>query len=264
LEAGMDVEAIVKKQVEGANDYFDNLSKDKKKVFEDFKKSIGWDKLSSEKQSGLLIKMNTTHIQNNVQAGDPALFSKVRDLAEIKQTLIKDLGVDPKVADKQVRTLASEKNKILGQDYKKKLDFEEYKKYGIERDGTMVHFPKECTPIMISKKMIPLPKRNAGGKHRERYMGNDCKVYEWDSQHGKFEVYSPNSKLNHFYHDGEASPINGEINSNKNDPKRDHSAGDTGIPGYDMKQLCNDHSKGKLSPEKFTANSKARAYLKCF
>lgn len=142
-------------------------------------------------------------------------------------------------------------------------EMDEWSKYGIKRNPRgVVEFPTKCTPFMKSKGMIPLPKRKAAGVNRERYFGKDCKVYEWDSQHGAFEVYAPNSNNTHLYHEGEASAILGDISS-KIDIKRNHDFTETGIPGMKMKDLCKKYSSGKFS-SKDLSRSRAKNLLSCF
>jgi hypothetical protein len=143
-------------------------------------------------------------------------------------------------------------------------EMKDWDKYGMRRDNAQVLFPNKCTPLMSAKKMVPLPKRQTGGNvSRMRYMGNDCHIYEWDSESGVFEVYKPNSSKTDYYHQGEITPIQSrELPGSK--PNRNHKAGDTGIPGYDMKSLCKDHQAGKLDHARFDKNSKAKNFLKCF
>ena len=144
-------------------------------------------------------------------------------------------------------------------------EMKDWEKYGIRRDsGKRVLFPEKCTPFMSSKKMIPLPKRQTGNNvSRMRYMGNDCRIYEWDSEGGLFEMYKPNSNGTEYTHLGEITSINGR---ELPDPiaKRNHKATDTGLPGYDMKKLCKDHQSGKIQKDKFAKNSKAKNLLQCF
>lgn len=141
-------------------------------------------------------------------------------------------------------------------------EMDEWGKYGIKRDPRgVVEFPTKCTPFMKKQGMIPLPKRKVAGVNRDRYMGKDCNVYEWDSQHGAFEVYKPNSSISHFYHEGEASVILGEASS-KVDAKRNHDATDTGIPGMKMKDLCKKYGSGKFTA-KDLSKSKAKSFLNC-
>lgn len=141
-------------------------------------------------------------------------------------------------------------------------EMHEWGKYGIKRDPRgVVQFPTKCTPFMKSNRMIPLSKRKASGVNRERYLGKDCKVYEWDSQHGAFEVYTPNSNNTSFYHAGENSAVLGELSS-KIDSKRNHNFSDTGIPGIKMKDLCKKHKANKINSNTFK-NSKVKNFLKC-
>lgn len=142
-------------------------------------------------------------------------------------------------------------------------EMKDWEKYGIRRDGKRVVFPDKCTPLMQAKQMIPLPKRQTGDVNRMRYFGNDCHVYEWDSEGGLFEIYKPNSKVSDFTHMGEITPISAMERPGKVDSKRDHKAGDTGIAGIDMKELCKQHSSGKLNRASFEKNSKAKNLLKC-
>lgn len=135
-------------------------------------------------------------------------------------------------------------------------EMQEWAKYGIRRDGRgVVNFPTKCTPFMNNKSMIPLPKRKAAGVNRERYLGNDCYVYEWDSQHGAFEIYRPNSNNTSFYHAGERSVIHGEL-ADKIDPRRNNDYADTGLPSTKMKDLCNKHKNGKVTPKEMEKLSK--------
>jgi hypothetical protein len=125
-------------------------------------------------------------------------------------------------------------------------EMRDWAKYGINRDPRgVVSFPTKCTPFMKARGMIPLEKRQAAGVNRVRYLGNDCNIYEWDSQHGAFEVYTPNSSASTFYHKGEASVIGGTTNS-KIDSKRDHNYSKTGLSEMDMKSLCKAHKENKL------------------
>lgn len=142
-------------------------------------------------------------------------------------------------------------------------EMKEWEKYGMRRDGRRVHFPSKCTPLMRARKMIPLPKRLTGDVNRVRYFGNDCNIYEWDSEGGLFEFYTPNSSMTEYSHKGEISAINSTQFPSKKKSARDHLAGDTGIPGYDMKGLCKDHKKGKLQASTFEKNSKVKNSLKC-
>lgn len=139
---------------------------------------------------------------------------------------------------------------------------DEWNKYGIQRTPRgVVEFPKKCTPFMKQNKLVPLPKRQAAGVNRERYLGKDCNVYEWDSQHGAFEVYKPNSNNTAFYHLGEKSVVEG-VFSDKADAKRNHDFSDTGIPGIKMKDLCKKANTGKLTNNDFK-NSKVKNLLNC-
>ena len=92
-------------------------------------------------------------------------------------------------------------------------------------------------------------------------MGNDCKVYEWDSQHGAFEVYKPNSNNTYFYHEGENSVIRGEFSA-KGLSKRNNDFSDTGLSGTKMKDLCKKHSAGKIRANDLK-KSRVKNLLKC-
>lgn len=143
-------------------------------------------------------------------------------------------------------------------------EMRDWEKYGILRDAAgVVEFPLKCTPFMKKQKFFPLPKRKAAGVNRERYLGKDCKIYEWDSQHGRFEVYKPNSKNTHLYHEGEATVVSGKTFESKRDSKRDNTFMETGIPGVRMKELCKKHGSGKLR-ESDVAHSRAGNVLTCF
>jgi hypothetical protein len=142
-------------------------------------------------------------------------------------------------------------------------EMKEWDKYGMRRDGKRVHFPQKCTPLMSEKKMLPLPNRQSAGVSRPRYLGNDCNIYEWDFEGGLFEKYVPNSKVSSYTHVGEVTAITKMERPGKADSKRDHDAGDTGIPGYDMKALCKEHKAGNLNMARFEKNSKAKNLLKC-
>lgn len=155
----------------------------------------------------------------------------------------------------------------LNKNCKPKIDnivneMHEWDKYGIKRDPTgVVQFPTKCTPFMKNKGMIPLTKRKSAGVNRERYLGKDCKVYEWDSQHGAFEVYSPNSNNTFFYHEGENSVVTGK-SSPKAMAKRNNDFSDTGIPGMKMKDLCKKHKTGKITTNDLK-RSNVKSLLKC-
>lgn len=138
-----------------------------------------------------------------------------------------------------------------------------WKEYGIVRNNQgVVQFPAKCTPFMRKKQFLPLGKRKTAGTNRERYLGNDCNVYEWDSQHGRFEVYKPNSNNTRFYHDGEASAVSGKVFSDKKDSKRDNDFADTGVAGVKMKELCKKHKAGQVAPNDLK-RSKGKGMLKC-
>jgi hypothetical protein len=139
----------------------------------------------------------------------------------------------------------------------------EFKKFGIVRSSNgVVSFPTKCTPFMKLKKMIPLPKRNVAGVNRERYLGKDCKVYEWDSQHGGFETYRPSGNNESFYHEGESSPLKGVLDP-KAKSKRNHSNSLTGFDGVKMKDLCKKHKKGKLSSKEMKRSKAAKKRMSC-
>ncbi len=142
-------------------------------------------------------------------------------------------------------------------------EMSEFHKYGIVRDPNgVVKFPSKCTPFMKLKKMIPLPKRKTAGVNRERFLGKDCKVYEWDSQHGAFETYKPSGNNQSFYHIGESSALKGVLNS-KIDSKRDNNFSDTGFDGVKMKELCKKHKKGKLSQKELKRSKTGRDRISC-
>lgn len=125
-------------------------------------------------------------------------------------------------------------------------EMNEWENYDIKLDPRgVVKFPSMCTPFMKSKAMIPLVKRKSAGVNRERYLGSDCFIYEWDSQHGAFEIYRPNSQNTDFYHAGESSAVFGEI-SNKVDPRRNNNFTETGLYSLSMKELCKKHQSKKI------------------
>ncbi len=140
-------------------------------------------------------------------------------------------------------------------------DYAEREKYGIINDGTRTLSPKDCTPIMKNKKMIPLSKRRSAGVNRERFMDAECNVYEWDSQHGRFEKYkfSGTSNLTHV---GEISPVYGVSFEDKADAKRNYTDTSTGIDGYNLKDLCKEHSRGMVK-ERTIQKSMYRDALIC-
>ncbi len=121
----------------------------------------------------------------------------------------------------------------------------EWKEYGITRTGYgPVTFPTKCTPFMKSLSMIPLMKRPSNNVNRERYMGNDCNIYEWDSENGAFEFYISNSSKNNLRHQGEKSVINGVLNEKKIDEKRNNKFIETGHDDLSLKDLCTKFKKG--------------------
>lgn len=125
-----------------------------------------------------------------------------------------------------------------------KIDYDTRKNHGIHNDGKRWNPPTNCTEIMASKKMIPLSKRKSAGVNRERFMDNDCHVYEWDYQHGRFEKYKVSkSGLEHV---GEMSPVMGVDYPDKKDTKRNYTDMDS---GYNMKlsDLCKEHKKNLLT-----------------
>ncbi len=124
-------------------------------------------------------------------------------------------------------------------------DWNEREKFGIKNDGTRVLPPENCTPIMKEKKMIPLSKRKSAGVNRERFMDAECNIYEWDSQHGRFEKYKLSGSSN-LTHVGEVSPVYGVTFEDKADTKRNYSDTSTGIDGYNLKELCKEHSRGMV------------------
>lgn len=139
----------------------------------------------------------------------------------------------------------------------------EWHKYGIVKDAQGVaQFPKKCTPFMKRMKMIPLPKRNAGGKNRERYLGRDCKTYEWDSQHGGFETYRPSGNNESFYHEGESSGVHGDFDP-KAIAKRDHNVSDTGFDGQKMKDICKKHKKGQINEKMVKKSKGGKSQISC-
>ncbi len=139
----------------------------------------------------------------------------------------------------------------------------QWDKYGIIRDDHgVVQFPKKCTPFMKKLKMIPLTRRGAGGKTRERFLGNDCKVYEWDSQHGGFETYRPSGNNESFYHEGESSGVNGDFNP-KAIAKRDNNFSQTGFDGLKMKDLCNKHKKNQLNEKVVKKSRGGKGQISC-
>ncbi len=133
-------------------------------------------------------------------------------------------------------------------------DYTEREKYGIQHDGKRWSPPKDCTPMMVEKKMIPLSKRRSAGVNRERYMDKDCNVYEWDYQHGRFEKYKLSGSSN-LVHQGEVLPVTGEEITSKMDSKRDYSDTSTGLDGYNLKSLCREHNRGILNSRVFEKSS---------
>jgi len=139
-------------------------------------------------------------------------------------------------------------------------DWHEKKQFGIWHDGTRFSPPKNCTPLMSQKKMIPLSKRKSAGVNRERYMDVDCNVYEWDYQHGRFEKYALSGSST-LVHVGEVSPVYGVDFEHKVDPRRNYTDTTTGIDGYSIKNLCKDHSRGTLPGRVIQRSMDKRALL---
>lgn len=143
-------------------------------------------------------------------------------------------------------------------------EISEKQKYGIiKSDGGVTSFPKKCTPFMKLKKMIPIPKRSSAGVSRQRYLGKDCQIYEWDSQHGGFETYKPSGNYESFYHKGESTPLHGILDAKKADSKRDNNDSSTGLDGIRMKDLCKKHKKGKLTEKEMKRSKAGKDRISC-
>ncbi|MCY9829489.1 colicin E3/pyocin S6 family cytotoxin, partial [Vibrio chagasii] len=77
--------------------------------------------------------------------------------------------------------------------------------------------PKGLPPLPAFPDAIKAKKKTSvqgGGKLRERWKDKKSRIYEWDSQHGKVEVYSKSGK-----HLGEFDHITGE-QTKEADPSR--------------------------------------------
>ncbi|MCA2489887.1 MULTISPECIES: colicin E3/pyocin S6 family cytotoxin [Vibrio] len=72
------------------------------------------------------------------------------------------------------------------------------------------HYPFVPDAIKAKKKTSV----QGGGKLRERWKDKKGRIYEWDSQHGKVEIYTKNGK-----HIGEFDHISGE-QTKEADPAR--------------------------------------------
>lgn len=96
-----------------ANDYFNSFDGKQKQAWDDFKREVDFDKLPLDKQNELLSIMYSTHKSNN-GVGDKVEIGKMRDLVEV-QNFLKANGIDPVKAREQVRTLASDDLRILGE-----------------------------------------------------------------------------------------------------------------------------------------------------
>lgn len=118
--------------------------------------------------------------------------------------------------------------------------------YGIRREGARVMHPNLCTDFMRKNRLIPLGKRKAAGVNRVRYMDQNCDVYEWDYETGKFEYYKANNQVTSFEHQGERSPLDGVPSSkDKVDSKRNHTYTENDH-GMKTKDLCKKHKNEKI------------------
>ena len=143
-------------------------------------------------------------------------------------------------------------------------EMNDWGKYGVERTPRgPVTFPTKCTPFMKSLSMIPLLKRPSNGVDRERYLGKDCNIYEWDSQHGAFEFYESNSSRNSFVHKGEKTVINGTFDDKK-DSKRNNNYTETGLDGLSLKNLCDKFKSGLDTKTLDKIKNKFSKRLTCF
>lgn len=79
---------------------------------------------------------------------------------------------------------------------------------GMTLNGTLIFYvppPKVLPGFKDAERVRGKTPVRGGGGLRARWKTKDGKIIEWDSQHGKVEVYSPNGK-----HLGEFDPVTGQ------------------------------------------------------